>query len=970
MPRRKQDQPVLSEQSMQMAVLALKLKQQQLVEKYRGYQNDPEGYFHWKFPGMRYSPDMIRVAQSVSMNPVTGVRSANSTGKCVAFGSIIYLANGTPVRAEYLIGKHFGVVSVDPNLKRRVSTAYAADNGVKPVVRIETQTGKVILRTENHPLVSAASEFANGKTPKVGEREWKNAADFREGDLILCPSESGDVGSAKMDMRHVRLLAYLIGDGGLMKTAIRFSQEDNAALAEFRADAESLGCRVVRHSEYDYRILYQGANIPHPIHALLRENGMWNKDSFEKHVPDSVYRLDNEHLRVFLSRLYATDGSASVSEGNGWGKSRDKISIDFTSVSERLVRDVQHLLTRFGIVSKVRRKKTTWVHNGERRHGIAYCCDIYSADMAIKFAERIGIYGKEVAIANVVRVARERSRLRLWASRDLPEGYHWEKVVSVTPFGEMPTVAISVPGDNTYLTDFVEHNTHLAGSLIKWFVDCFSAGIEGFVDSEIDQTGYPLNSCEVYTSAAPPDRNLVRVWSELQTLQVKYPAAFDTQVYSEKYTLRDFNGRPTPKNFIEPVTIPANVPPAKQTERFTGKHAVAMLFLLDEANSVPEPIWDAIRECMTSGIVTRLVFFFNPRETHGPAIERFKDGRCFPIEVTAFTHPNVTTGRLLIPGAVTQASVLSLMAQDTRPLLPDEEDDPTNTFVVPRELIGKQGLLPDGNWSEPIVAGHLGKRVVVRQAFNYMVLGRPPKTSALQLIPPDWIAEARARWNLYVSTRGERPPVFTEEEIAAAAETGRVLANVAPIGGLDVAETQDMNVFTARWGGYFVQDVWEGYDLKATQDKAAELYWKHECGILQVDATGLGAGVAPNLTPLGINAEGVKVASSPTTSALEVQGVERIEAEFKLLRDQILWAVREWLQPFNGAMLPPDDLLLEEMAALTYEKTSNGKYISVISTDRLRTLLKRSPDRLMSLALTFAPDNGGWGFSVELEEAA
>ena len=69
-----------------------------------------------------------------------------------------------------------------------------------------------------------------------------------------------------------------------------------------------------------------------------------------------------------------------------------------------------------------------------------------------------------------------------------------------------------------------------------------------------------------------------------------------------------------------------------------------------------------------------------------------------------------------------------------------------------------------------------------------------------------------------------------------------------------------------------------------------------------VDATGIGAGVAPHMKTLGCRANAVKVAASPT---------EKTElGEFKNLRSQLWWACREWLRTDTGAMLPPDENLL------------------------------------------------------------
>ena len=94
----------------------------------------------------------------------------------------------------------------------------------------------------------------------------------------------------------------------------------------------------------------------------------------------------------------------------------------------------------------------------------------------------------------------------------------------------------------------------------------------------------------------------------------------------------------------------------------------------------------------------------------------------------------------------------------------------------------------------------------------------------------------------------------------------------------------------------------------------------------------------------GCSAIPIKVASSPTQST-EL-------GEFQILRDQLWWACREWLRTDPGSMLPPDELLVEELATPTYEVV-NGK-VRVMKKDTMRELLKRSPDRADALCLTFA----------------
>ncbi len=136
---------------------------------------------------------------------------------------------------------------------------------------------------------------------------------------------------------------------------------------------------------------------------------------------------------------------------------------------------------------------------------------------------------------------------------------------------------------------------------------------------------------------------------------------------------------------------------------------------------------------------------------------------------------------------------------------------------------------------------------------------------------------------------------------------------------------------------------WSGLDTMETADRAVNEYRSRKVSTVNIDATGVGAGVAPAMQRQGCPAIPVKVASSPT------QKTE--QGEFQIMRDQLWWACREWLRTDPGAMLPPDEMLIEELQTPTYE-VDRGK-IRVMKKDTMREVLKRSPDRADSLCLTF-----------------
>ena len=128
-------------------------------------------------------------------------------------------------------------------------------------------------------------------------------------------------------------------------------------------------------------------NSANPMTIWLRELGLMGKDAKAKSIPKPVFRLPRQQLALFLNRLLATDGWATVLASG-------QAQVGYASVSENLARQVQHLLLRFGIVAKLRQR---WVKYRDTRRS-AWQLDITDAASIRTLVEQIGIHGKQAAI--------------------------------------------------------------------------------------------------------------------------------------------------------------------------------------------------------------------------------------------------------------------------------------------------------------------------------------------------------------------------------------------------------------------------------------------------------------------------------------------------------------------------------------------------------------------------------------------
>jgi replicative DNA helicase len=144
-------------------------------------------------------------------------------------------------------------------------------------------------------------------------------------------------------------------------------------------------------------------NGDNPVRQWLIEVGLWGKSAHAKTVPAVIFELPREKVALFLNRAFTCDGSIYV-------QNHDQVGVSYSTVNERLARDIQHLLLRFGIVAKLRYRSV--LYRGARRP--AYELRILRQEDIARFVREIGVFGKEQAAEQVLRVSsRKRPKVNL-----------------------------------------------------------------------------------------------------------------------------------------------------------------------------------------------------------------------------------------------------------------------------------------------------------------------------------------------------------------------------------------------------------------------------------------------------------------------------------------------------------------------------------------------------------------------------
>ncbi len=426
---------------------------------------------------------------------------------------------------------------------------------------------------------------------------------------------------------------------------------------------------------------------------------------------------------------------------------------------------------------------------------------------------------------------------------------------------------------------------------------------------------------QVYCAAAPPQTNLENIlWAEIADVCNSHPQLV------EGYTQKHLRLTKSPLEFIAGVAIPSAGNDAQKQARFSGKHAPSLMFLVDEGDAVSDPVYAGIDTCLSGGY-TKMLVTFNPRQRLGHVYRTIQGRRANVVKLTAFSHPNVIEGRDVIPGAVDRETTLRRIAQWTRPLKGGETKD-NSCYKLPAYLVGCVPVDQQGTEYAPLKAGWYK---IIEHQFSHVVLGEYPAQAENQLISEEWVDKARSRYDLFTTKHGVVIPEYAKCTC-----------------GLDIADMgKDSSVLSKRFGNFLHPLVsWQKQDVLEVGDLVKEELFKRnitDVAAIYCDGTGVGAGTAPYLTRQ-YNLPAVKVmVASRATDTTEL-------GEFGILLDQLMWELREWLRT-DLAMLPPDAELIEELLAFSYE-VRNGK-VKVSSTDDIKDLLKRSPDRARSLMLTF-----------------
>lgn len=237
------------------------------------------------------------------------------------------------------------VMSYDKGSIGKKTALAAVSQGVKQVFTVKTKLGHKITATANHPFLTITG--------------WQHLESLKVGSRIAAARRINCFGKEKIPDWESVLLGLMIAEGQCHTPGHSpcFTSGDSTLVKSLtEAVNDGLKAEVSYNGLSGYRIVNKigrGGVMSKNKGSLWLENHELNVSALEKFVPSKIFRAPKRSVALFLRALFSGDGSVFLKKSD----SHLTASVEYCSSSERLARDVHHLLLRFGIVSRLREKQ-------------------------------------------------------------------------------------------------------------------------------------------------------------------------------------------------------------------------------------------------------------------------------------------------------------------------------------------------------------------------------------------------------------------------------------------------------------------------------------------------------------------------------------------------------------------------------------------------------------------------------------
>lgn len=345
------------------------------------------------------------------------------------------------------------------------------------------------------------------------------------------------------------------------------------------------------------------------------------------------------------------------------------------------------------------------------------------------------------------------------------------------------------------------------------------------------------------------------------------------------------------------------------TDSFQGFHAKRILVVADEAAGVSENIFNGI-DGITSGANSRILYIGNPTSRAGRFYQSHSSNsdRFIKFNISAFDTPNFTKH------GVTLQDIATGKWEEKVPK--DGNDLPFPQLVTPRWVRDRYET-----WG------------IDSALWQAKVMGKFPQDEEYTIVPVYIWKQAQVeeedRW--YIKAIDDIDDVTIGIDVARFGSDQTSLSVVVKNRLIRIETIQDMDTTeVSQWADNIIRRMFNRFRN-----------WKQI--LINVDTIGVGAGVADQLAN-NFNYERV---NGFKVSRKAVNGDKYMNR-----RAEMYWQFRKGLKEGDYQIAIHDEEVENQMTAIKYEFTSNGK-LRVESKKKIKKRIGESPDNADSICMAF-----------------
>jgi predicted phage terminase large subunit-like protein len=311
------------------------------------------------------------------------------------------------------------------------------EKGIQQTLLVTTDAGRKVRAELRHPFLTT--------------RGWIEAKDLRLGDVLAAVTPMEEIGPDLVTPEEARFLGYMVGDGSCTHSP-SFTNADEDVLSDIIRCAESLGITATRRERTPSEIARGALRVTIGFKGslgLLRKHGLVGKDSYTKRAPAAVMRSSNETIANFIGAYWSCDGTIHIRHKKARGGKRIAVC---TTVGRELSGDIQHLLLRLGISTRVRTRSRP-METAAQPGGTYWFYHVISEshEETVKFTRLRGL------------CPRKADELKQLTPQAFDQGpLHEDPIAAIEPAGDGECRCLTVEDDHSFTAnDIAVHNSLL-----------------------------------------------------------------------------------------------------------------------------------------------------------------------------------------------------------------------------------------------------------------------------------------------------------------------------------------------------------------------------------------------------------------------------------------------------------------------------------------------------------------------------